>query len=321
MSNSIPVFNSSRAFASSEQNGPEVQLDQEAESNSMLSARQTSASTASIKYEPLVIGIKRNLVRYTQQVIDGAQAAYRAMRASRLAASGYKCHYCGIRSKRNGLDHLDGNHHNSVDENTVCACPLCHAYHHVGQESLDAAKPGLNEALLGGNKQMILIRAPVNPNLSAQEFNHLLRAIAMALTDENEAPQALKVLTALVSPEIRRDMQESFVSAWPSDVGLALSKLTEDEYKKSRYIMRDVRAIFSPDVLRPLGRLWSEEQPAFADPAQWPQLMSKTMDLLEDQEQGVGVESLLDSDASAASKSSESQMIYHEHEDDDHDDD
>jgi len=251
-----------------------------------------TAARPRVQTRPLIIGIKRNLATYAQATIDAAQHAFAAVRTACLTKFNYTCQYCGFKSLSNGLTHLDSDHHHNVAANLMPSCHLCHAYHHVGQEHEHADAQGIDQAQKGSDRQIVLIRAPADPNLSADQFNHLLRAIAIALNDEKEAPEAMKVLTALVQPELRQEMQNSLVSSRPSDISLALSKLTDDEYQHSRHILRDVRAIYSPTTLKQWGAVWATEQPEIADPAQWAAKTSAIMEYIEPDKDGVGIEAL-----------------------------
>lgn len=254
----------------------------------------------SVQPRQLIIGIKRHLANYAQSALETAQQVFLTIREPHLEQLRYKCQYCGFKSAGNDLTHLDGNHHNHDAANLMASCNLCHSYHHVGQELQERDVNHTPQAQTGIDKHVVLIRAPGDPRLSAPHFNHLLRAIAIALRDEKEAPEAIKVLTALVQLEVRQDMREALVSTRPSDIALALSKLTDDEYRQSRHLLRDVRMIYSPDTLRRWGQAWAQEQPEIADPAQWSAKLSAIMEHIEPDKEGVGVEAL-DAEADDAS--------------------
>jgi len=243
-----------------------------------------------VQFRNLVIGIKRKLHRRQDNQAQKADAIFRAQRESALRRSNYRCVFCGAKSETNEVHHLDDNHHNNSPENLVAICKLCHPYHHIGQASSDGQEKGLNEGHIGA-KNIALIRVPDNQAIPARDLNHLQRAIAIALCDENESKEAMAVFNLLAAEFNRRDLVHAFFGedaknaqgelmrrVQPNDVAAALAHLTDDEYARREPVLGVVRVLYRPDKLLQWGRGWKKEQRGLSDPSQWGMLLKQPMD-------------------------------------------
>lgn len=247
----------------------------------------------------LLIGIKRKIHRHKDDKADKADAAFRAQRPGALERAQYKCFFCAFRSlTQNEVHHLDDDHHNNHPSNLVPVCRLCHPYQHIGEAARRSAIPsGIEEGHLGAAKALGLIRVPNPDEISAQDMNHLLRAIAVALSDPKESAMAKEVYGLLSHPDVFREFAvacygeenvaepgaKGVMGVSPADMAAALSYLTDDEYAKREEVLAPVRVLYNPNVLIEWGRGWKgpEEQRAFADPADWERLVEKQMKLIE----------------------------------------
>lgn len=268
----------------------------------------TPATGAKVLTRRLLIGIKRKLHRKDDAKAQKADVAFRAQRKGALERAQYRCIFCGFRSKSsNEVHHLDDNHHNNDPSNLACVCKLCHPYHHVGEVAVRATTQGLEEGHVGF-KATNLVRAP--EGFSPQDMNHLLRAVAIGLSNEDEAPMARKIFNLLNSPyaleETARaylpNKEEKVKRLNPADVAAALSELTQDEYEQREPYVRDLRLLYSPTLLKNWGRAYAQENPAFADPASWERLLERQMKVVappRNEDESVGVESLADSGTSS----------------------
>jgi len=259
----------------------------------------------------LLIGIKRRLHRHSDKKAQQADAAFRAQRKDALERASYRCIYCGFRSQQlNEVHHLDDNHHNNDPQNLACVCKWCHPYHHIGEAARRAIAQGLEEGHVGP-KASALIQLPESGLISAQDMNHLLRALSIALSDEKEAPVAQKIFEMLASQEVLNETAGAFLPRKadnvkrlnPADMAAALSQLTHDEYAKRGPILKNLRLMYTPSVLVQWGRALKAEQPAFADPSGWERLLEKPLKavlpaaaLANSASESVGVEALADDD-------------------------
>ncbi|CUJ50500.1 Uncharacterised protein [Achromobacter sp. 2789STDY5608633] len=248
-----------------------------------------AVAAASVKQglRKLVMGIKRRVARPTDQAVADAEAAFKSQRGAALERSQHRCVYCGFRSaKTNEVTHLDGNHLNNSPENLAGGCKLCHPYQHVGEVSRNGLATGLEEGHHG--KVTALIRVPAEGGVTAQDLNHLQRAIAIALTDPGEAAMARKIFALLASQENLGELAHAMYGPArateldikrlvPADLASALSYLTQDEYDRREAVLGQVRMLFSPSTLEEWGRIWRSEQPAFAEPANWSRLLQRQM--------------------------------------------
>src|SRR3989344_4737634 len=141
--------------------------------------------------DKLVIGIKRMRFRANDARRKAADAEYRAIRPGFIEQSNGRCRYCNYSSKKhNEVHHLDDDHHNNDRSNFAIACRACHPYQHIGEPSKagDLAGEGLGSATL----------LAAIPEISAQDLNHLQRAIGAALLDPKEEHAARAILEHLV---------------------------------------------------------------------------------------------------------------------------
>lgn len=238
----------------------------------------------SFNWPKLIVGIKRRVHRRNDKRAAQADQAYRAVRDNALKKADYTCMFCGFRSvKHSQIHHLDDDHHNNAPENLGCVCLLCHPYHHVGEPSKMAESEAFKNGHLGDMTR--LIRVPDAQKISAQDMNHLLRAIGIALADPDEEADAKKVLSLLVNKHTVKNMQDSFISDKSSDLAAGFSHLTDDEYEARASLVEDVRLIFAPNLLQRWGRAWrGENLNLFSKPAHWATLVARWLEVFDKQE-------------------------------------
>lgn len=224
------------------------------------------------KANTLLIGIKRKLHRYQDARAHQADKEFAALRGKALSAGRYQCVYCGFRSKKHiEVHHRDDDHQNNQPENLVSICPMCHAYHHVGEPSKHGSAKGLSEGHFGA--QTRLIRVPHAEKIPAQDFNHLLRAIGVAMADPDESKVARQVFSLISNESLRNEMEAALVSNHPADMAAAFSHLTDDEYERRGTVVGAVRMLFSPRLLTQWGRQLSVEYTALSQPSRWETLL------------------------------------------------
>ena len=229
------------------------------------------------KQKPLILGIKRGQFRSVDKDSKKADQTFRAVRNKVLEAQDYRCYRCGYQSKSNEVHHLDDDHHNNALENLKVACKLCHPYSHIGE----AARPVRTLAEQAGrvpSKAAALIRVPkeLKDVIRAEDLNHLMRVIGVALTDKSEAAHAKRLYAMLTDSEQMREFaralygEESGInSVLPSDVAAAMSHLTDDEYNKRYEYIDDVRVLYAPQYLMSLAQGIKKQAPTIAEPAHW----------------------------------------------------
>ncbi len=202
----------------------------------------------------LVIGIKRLRFRANDARREAADKEYKAVRPGFIERSNGRCLYCNYSSKRhNEVHHLDDDHHNNAPSNFAIACRACHPYQHIGEPSKagDMAGEGL------GSKTLLA----AIPEVSAQDMNHLQRAIGTALLDPIEAHAARAILEHLVE-ERCRPVKEVWETCLPINFAAALAQLNPQEYQQREASVGHLRIVFNEGVLEQFGRQMLLDYPA-----------------------------------------------------------
>ena len=227
--------------------------------------------------ENLVIGVKRRLSKISAKEADRLNTEFKTERNKTLKQADYRCYRCNLRSKSNGIHHIDDNHSNNAPENLAVVCSLCAPYSHVGEE----AKPVVLEAEKYGRipmKATALVRVPreVEDLITPENLHHLMRAIGVALGDEKEAPVAKKIYSMLIGTEQVREFAQAIygeetgiTSIHPSDVAAGMEYLTTDEYNQRARFISDVRVLYHPGYLKKIGGDIQAEQVGLQDPKKW----------------------------------------------------
>lgn len=201
----------------------------------------------------LLLGIKRLRFRANDPRRQAADREYRAKREAKLKRDSGACKYCSHTSKTyNEVHHLDDDHHNNDDANLVMACRFCHSYQHIGEPS----KAGL-VAGEGLGVKTIVARVP---EVSAQDMNHLQRAIGAALLDDGEAPVAKAILRHI--EEQASPVKDAWETCLPVNFAAALGKLSPKEYLDRGRVLGDLRLIFAESVLKEAGQQMAIESPS-----------------------------------------------------------
>jgi len=257
----------------------------------------------------LLLGIKQRAPRGQETKLAQAEARLKSLRDTVLKKAGNRCYFCGFVSEDNEIHHLDRNQLNIDEKNLVPACKLCYPYHHIGEQHGR-----------GASKTAALIRVPNAADIPAQELNHLMRAIAIALTDPKEAEMAKRVYGLIASTENFQELAAAIYGAEnvfgeggkrlmvgvnPTDMAQALSYLTDDEYAEREAAVAPLRVLFSPSKLIELGRGWKKSKNAqsLADPQAWEKLLERPLKAVRAPaappaavvvEESISAESLLD---------------------------
>lgn len=204
----------------------------------------------------LQFGVIRNktLYRANNQERDRADAEYKAVRPQAMQRDRWQCVYCGYESKNfNECHHQDGNHANNDLSNLVCVDDLCHAVHHLGQQSLKD-----NHLASDGIRAQTLLSAI--PELTQTDLNLLQRAIGAAMQDPQEAALAQQIYNVL------KDRSQSVEAAFAHNDGrnfaAAMARLKDDEYERRGEVMGDLRVVFRPDTVASAGRKFASEHKA-----------------------------------------------------------
>jgi intracellular multiplication protein IcmJ len=142
------------------------------------------------------------------------------------------CQFCGARSDRNEVHHIDDNHENNVSRNLVTACQLCHAAHHIG--------------FLGNAGKMAY--SPLS-NLSQADFNQLFIALGTAL----EAGDVWAERARLIMKDMGIN-SEIYASRWggssPRALGEALLSLEQVTYDQRAKPLHNVNVFFNEPASR-----------------------------------------------------------------------
>lgn len=211
--------------------------------------------------EPLCIGIKRGVFRANDDNSKQADLVFAPQREAALKKSGYRCVRCNYestedpkRKKRSVLHvhHRDNDHHHNEPENLLPHCALDHAYHHIG---CDAPTPG---GARGWASQM---RIAYVPELAAEDFNHLQRALGAAMQDPEAREVAGEILGLL--GVLSMPVKEVFGTFQAKDFAAAFSKLSEVEYAERSDRAGGLRVLFHPDILIQSGSELLGDAPLF----------------------------------------------------------
>lgn len=210
----------------------------------------------------LLIGIKKRVSRKEGiSADDGLRVASESIKKDQT----HECYYCGFLSKSNENHHLD-------KKNQIVICQLCLPYHHMG----DLARSGI---------ALIRVSASYEGRVSAQNLNHLMRVIGMALGDEKEAPIAKEIYAYLVdSDQLKHfadlvygvEVNASRVN--PSELAQGMAHLTQDEYERRGDYVSDVRVVYHPAFLSQMGVRLSKEIDTRNEPTQWADLLEKEIE-------------------------------------------
>lgn len=201
----------------------------------------------------LLLGIKRLRFRANDPRRGAADREYRAKREAKLKHDPGKCVYCTHTSRTyNEVHHLDDDHHNNDDSNLVLACRFCHAYQHIGEPS----KAGLL-AGEGLGVKTIVVKVP---EVSAQDMNHLQRAIGAALLDEGEAPIAKAILRHI--EEQASPVKDAWETCLPVNFAAAMAELAPKEYLERERVVGDLRLVFAESFLKEAGQQMAIESPS-----------------------------------------------------------
>lgn len=203
--------------------------------------------------QQLLLGIKRARWRANDPRSGQADAEFRARRDGVVARQRGICAYCGYASQqRVDVHHLDDNHHNNADDNLVCSCIACHAYQHVGEPSKAGVLNG------EGMGQATLVSAI--PELSAQDLNHLQRALGAALNDPSEREVALQISALLADRAFA--VKEVWGTALPQNFAAAMGQLTDEEYLARTDAVSSLRLLFNHGMLEQMGHHLMSDYPS-----------------------------------------------------------
>ena len=185
-----------------------------------------------------------------------ADREYKAVRKSILEKGKYSCVYCGWRSRTsNECHHQNGNHGDNSVENLVVADSLCHGYHHLGQRaSVEKFAPDN----LGDKSVLAAI-----PEVDGKDLNLLLRAIGVAMQNEEEAPIAKEILATLANRA--RAVKSGLGSFFPGDFAAAMTneRLTDKQYEDvQRELMGSIKLIYHETVLKEEAKKFKVDFPS-----------------------------------------------------------
>lgn len=116
-------------------------------------------------YLPITLSVKRKASRSDSPLPPASDALYRENRKKVLARDKNCCRFCGLKSQKNEVHHLDDDHANQSIENLVTACVLCHMCFHI--------------AYAGTQNRGSLIYLPDNP-VTQGGLNALVRSLWIA---------------------------------------------------------------------------------------------------------------------------------------------
>lgn len=177
---------------------------------------------------PLKLEVKRGKWRMDDLHSGVADEKFAATREKVLARDRHACLHCGFRAdKYQEVHHLNDNHADNREGNLATVCPLCHASHHIG---------------FAGQRGAVLVWWP---EISQEDFNHLLRTIWVAIVagDDNLKSKA-KNLHSLI--EHRRQYVLTMLGTdSPVDVANALLHVGEDQAARVEESLSGVRLMVS----------------------------------------------------------------------------
>lgn len=193
---------------------------------------------------PLRVGVIRDAALFRRVgKSEMADREYRAVRPQILDRGGYKCVFCGWKSRTsNECHHLSGNHADNSPENLKVVDALCHGYQHLGQR---ASQEQFASDNFGDKSVLAAI-----PEIPASDVNLLLRAIGVALGNEEEAPIAKAILKVLANRAY--PVKEALGTYFPGDFAAAMTneRLTDRQYEEvANQLFGSLRLIFHEKIL------------------------------------------------------------------------
>lgn len=227
-------------------------------------------------FTPLLLGVKRLRKRVNAQQNQQAERAFEPLRKRALSKGKGQCIHCGYTEKINEVHTINLDPYDFSEDNLGVICALCHPYHHVGEAPRKKQLTGLDAGHIQNLAKLIHIQPSLG--LTTQDMNHLQRALALALTDENEKEVAKKVYAVLSNDTLSNQMQDLFRTDKPSDFGQALQALTDDEFSERGKHIEGLRMVFAPRYLAHIGRqLRNKTTTPFGDPSTWETLVEKVL--------------------------------------------
>lgn len=206
-----------------------------------------------MKYSPIVLSVKRKAFRADSPNPSAADKVYLNARKQVLQRDNHTCQFCGHRSTKNEVHHINDDHEDHSLTNLVTACVLCHMCFHVSFAGIQ------NRGKLIYLPETSITQAGIN-----QLCRHLWIAEVIGTGDlKNTASQ---LLARLDKADIHANAIIGTSSA--SIFGDHLSSLSDDEYAKRESALKGLYLLPRKDAYAPYIKMWAEESRNFV-PEDW----------------------------------------------------
>lgn len=206
-----------------------------------------------MNYLPIIMSVKRKAFRSDSPHPSGQDKAYISARKLRLDKDKHTCQFCGLRSAKNEVHHLDDDHENHHEANLVTACVLCHMCFHI--------------AFAGIQKRAKLIYLP-DVSLTQAGLNQLVRNlwVASAIGTGDLKNTASQLLARLDKAEIHANAIIGTSS--PTILGDHLSSMSDEDYAQREMGLTGLFLLPLREAYGPYIKLWAEEARQFT-PSDW----------------------------------------------------
>lgn len=201
---------------------------------------------------PLQLSVKRRTWRKDDQGIESADREFREKRPGILERDRNTCRYCGFKSGKTEVHHLNDDHTDNRDDNLVTADPLCHGCNHIGQ--------------VGAQSHGVLAYVP---GLSQIDLNHLQRTIFMMMEmgTEEQKREAQDLLMLLAAK--RHDFEAAWGTSKPREIATALAQVDPETFSQRGTFFANVALIYNPARFKGYTAAWADEAYRALPPSSW----------------------------------------------------
>lgn len=206
-----------------------------------------------MKLLPITLSVKRKAFRADTPHASASDRVYIEARKKVLSRDRHTCRFCGFRSAKNEVHHMNDDHSDHSNGNLVTACVLCHMSFHI--------------AFAGIKGRGTIIALP-SSSITQGGLNQLVRHlwIAEELGDGDLKNTASQLLSRLEKSEIQATALVGTSNA--SILGDYMTSLSDEDYLKRADALEGIFLMPSKAAYKSYIKTWSEEAKNF-NPKQW----------------------------------------------------
>ena len=206
-----------------------------------------------MNFLPILLSVKRKAFRADSPNPSSMDRTYIDARKKALERDKHTCRFCGYRSSKNEVHHLNDDHEDQSLNNLMTACVLCHMCFHI--------------AFAGTQGRGKLIYLP-DASITQADFNQMIRQLWVAETIG--AGDAKGTATQLLARLDKAELHAASIlgTSSPAILGDHLSCLSDEEYAKRGDALTGIYFLPTKQAYAPYIKLWCEEARHF-QPQSW----------------------------------------------------